>query len=199
MSSLTLINIFEIIFASLLLIILFPLILILFILLFISQGKPVIFISKRVGKNGHEFNIYKFRTMENKIKHNDPDKITFIGKFLRKLSIDELLQIINVIKGDMSFVGPRPLLEEYLDYYSAEEFESHNVKPGITGYAQINGRNSISWEKKFKYDLWYIKNLSFANDIKIIFITIKKVIQRTNINQSENISMPKFKGSMKKK
>ncbi len=190
--------------AVLALIILFPLFLVIIISSFFILGHPIFFVQKRPGLKGKIFKLIKFRTMK-QAKNNQinpiEDKIreTKYGNFLRSISLDELPEIINIIKGEMSFVGPRPLLEEYLDYYSAEEFKRHNVKPGITGYAQINGRNSISWEKKFKYDLWYIKNLSFANDIKIIFITIKKVIQRTNINQSENISMPKFKGSMKKK
>ena len=190
--------------AVLALIFLFPLFLVIIISSFFILGHPIFFVQKRPGFKGKIFKLIKFRTMK-QAKNNQinpiEDKIreTKYGNFLRSISLDELPEIINIIRGEMSFVGPRPLLEEYLDYYSAEEFERHNVKPGITGYAQINGRNSISWEKKFKYDLWYIKNLSFANDIKIIFITIKKVIQRTNINQSENISMPKFKGSMKKK
>ena len=179
MSSLTLINIFEIIFASLLLIILFPLILILFILLFISQGKPVIFISKRVGKNGHEFNIYKFRTMENKIKYNDPDKITHIGKFLRKLSIDELLQIINVIKGDMSFVGPRPLP---LDIENKIEFNKRKkrrlIKPGLTGLSQINYKPNRSLNEKVNLDIEYVNNFSISLYFYILFFTIPIVFQK---------------------
>lgn len=190
--------------AILALIFLFPLFLVIIISSYFILGRPIFFIQKRPGFKGKIFKLIKFRTMK-QAKNNQinpkEDRIreTKYGNFLRSISLDELPEIINIIKGEMSFVGPRPLLEEYLDLYSADELKRHNVKPGITGYAQINGRNSISWEKKFEYDLWYIKNLSFANDIKIIFTTIKKVIQRTNINQSENISMPKFKGTLKKK
>ena len=179
MSLLTLINIFEIIFASLLLIILLPLFLILFIILMFFQGSPVIFISKRVGKNGNVFNIYKFRTMENKIHHKEPDKITFIGKFLRKLSLDELLQIINIIKGEMSFVGPRPLP---IDIEKEIEINKRNkrrlIKPGLTGLSQINYKPNRSLNEKVNLDINYVNNFSIGLYLYILIFTIPIVFKK---------------------
>jgi len=164
------------------------------------MGYPVIFKQKRPGLNGKTFNFYKFRTMTNEKDENgnllaDKDRLTSFGKFLRKTSLDELPSLWNVLKGDMSLVGPRPLLMEYLPLYSDKQMRRHEVKPGITGWAQINGRNAISWEEKFKLDIWYVDNQSFWFDIKIIFLTIWKVLKREGISHSGFATMEKFKGS----
>lgn len=181
-----------------LLIISSPLIIIIAFVVFLKLGRPIFFIQERPGYKNKTFNIYKFRTM-----HNDKDsegnlipeklRINNFGSWLRSSSLDELPEIINVIKGDMSFVGPRPLMIEYINYYTDKEIKRHNTKPGITGFAQINGRNSISWEEKFKYDIFYTENLSFILDLKILFITVFKVLRKKNINQNESVSMPRFK------
>ncbi len=168
------------------------------ILIFI--GQPIIFQQKRPGLNGKLFNFYKFRTMTNQKDINDkllPDENRLIplGRFLRNTSLDELPSLYNVIKGDMSLIGPRPLLIEYLPLYSENQMRRHNLKPGITGWAQINGRNSISWEKKFELDVWYVDNQSFWLDIKIIFLTIWKVIKREGVSHKQYSTMPKFKGN----
>lgn len=179
MSSLILINIFEKIFASLLLIILFPLIILLFVLLLIFQGRPVIFISERVGINGSLFNIFKFRTMENKITYKDPDKITFIGKFLRKLSLDELLQIINIIKGEMSFVGPRPLpldIENKIEFN--KRIKRRLIKPGLTGLSQINYQPNRSLNEKVNLDIKYVNNFSISLYFYILIFTIPIVFKK---------------------
>ena len=164
------------------------------------MGFPIIFIQQRPGINGIPFNFFKFRTMTNETDEKgkllpDRDRLTPIGRFLRNTSLDEVPSLFNVLKGDMSFVGPRPLLMEYLPLYSNEQMRRHDVKPGITGWAQINGRNSISWEEKFKLDVWYVDNQSLFLDIKIIFITIAKVLKQEGINQGRTITMEKFKGN----
>lgn len=177
-----------------------PLLLVLIILLSISnKGKPF-FYQRRTGKNGKVFTIIKLKTMNDKTDANGEllpalERVTKIGNICRKYSLDELPQLINILKGDMSLIGPRPLLPRYLPRYSERQFKRHNVLPGITGWAQVNGRNAISWEQKFEYDVYYVENQSFALDIKIIFKTIDKVINRKDINNSENIDMPEFKGS----
>ena len=176
---------------------------ILFLLSFINSlliGCPIIFKQKRLGLNRKSFNFYKFRTMTNEKDENgnlltDKDRLTTFGAFLRKTSLDELPSFWNVLKGDMSLVGPRPLLMEYLDYYSPGQARRHEVKPGITGWAQINGRNSISWEEKFELDVWYVDNQSFWLDMKIIVLTIWKVLKREGVSHKEFATMPKFKGS----
>ena len=150
-----------------------------------SKG-PALYVQDRVGKLGQIFRIYKFRTMcleTEKVGRqlSNTDRITKVGKFLRKTSIDELPQLINVLKSEMSFVGPRPLLVSFLPYYTQEEIKRHNVKPGITGWAQVNGRNLLGWEDKFKYDLEYVKNTSFMFDFRILLLTIYKVIKRADI------------------
>lgn len=165
-----------------------------------NLGSPVLFRQVRPGLNGNPFEMVKFRTMKDAIDQNgkllpDNERLTDFGKKLRATSLDELPELWNVLKGDMSLVGPRPLLMEYLPLYSAEQAKRHNVRPGITGYAQINGRNAISWEKKFQLDVWYVEHQSFFLDMKILFETVKKVIIKEGINQSECISMPRFKGS----
>jgi lipopolysaccharide/colanic/teichoic acid biosynthesis glycosyltransferase len=171
-----------------------------FIILTISfRGNPF-FLQKRPGKKGKVFNIIKFKTMNNNKDsegHYLPDdkRLTKVGKIIRKLSIDEIPQLINVLKGDMSLVGPRPLLTEYLSLYNPFQKRRHEVKPGITGWAQINGRNAISWSKKFEYDVWYVDNISLLLDIKIIFLTIRKVIKKENISSVSSVTVEKFNGS----
>ncbi|MFD9362090.1 sugar transferase [Priestia megaterium] len=169
----------------------------------IKLGSPVLFKQQRPGKNGIPFYVYKFRTMNSKkdsMGNLLPDhlRLTPFGKFLRKFSLDELPQLFNVLKGDISLVGPRPLLMEYLDLYTSEQARRHEVRPGITGWAQVNGRNAISWEEKFKLDVWYVDNQSFWVDIKILFLTVMKVFKSEGINQTGHVTMEKFKGSGEK-
>jgi sugar transferase EpsL len=163
-----------------------------------SKG-PVFFTQARPGKNKKIFSLYKFRTMKELKDKNgnllpDAERLTKLGKFLRKLSLDELPEFLNVLKGDMSIVGPRPLLAKYLDLYSPEQARRHDVKPGITGWAQVKGRNVITWEEKFKYDIWYVANRSLWLDMKIIFMTIIKVIKGEGISQPGHATMEEFKG-----
>ncbi|UOB17072.1 sugar transferase [Abyssalbus ytuae] len=182
------------------LIVLCPVILITtLILLFTNRGKPF-FIHPRPGKKEKVFHLIKFKTMNDKKDKNGnflsfDQRVTKTGRFIRNFSLDEILQLINVLKGDMSLIGPRPLLIQYLSLYNATQKRRHNVKPGITGWAQVNGRNTISWEKKFEYDVWYVDNLSFLLDMKIIFLTIKKIIIKDGVNQSDNINMEPFTGN----
>nr|WP_121270564.1 sugar transferase [Pedobacter schmidteae] len=164
-----------------------------------NDGKPFFF-QVRPGKRNHLFKIIKFKTMNDKIDLSgnllpDKDRLTRIGSFVRKTSFDEIPQLLNVIKGDMSLIGPRPLLTEYLPLYSADQKRRHEVKPGITGWAQVNGRNAISWDEKFKLDLYYIDNLSFWLDLRIIGLTIKKVIVKEGISSNTSVTMEKFKGN----
>ncbi len=182
-----------------LLLLLSPIILILIILLFITNNGKVFFIQERPGKNERIFRLLKFKTMNDKTDNNGnllPDEIrlTAIGKIIRTLSLDELLQLINVLKGDMSLIGPRPLLVEYLPLYNAEQKKRHHVKPGITGWAQVNGRNSLSWEDRFNFDIWYVNNVSFQLDIKIFLMTILKIFKRDGITSETHATMEKFEG-----
>jgi len=184
--------------AFFLLIILIPVFIFLGFIVFINLGSPILFIQRRPGYRNKIFKIYKFRTMHNTSNKNgelasDEKRMNKFGNWLRSTSLDELPEIINVLKGEMSFVGPRPLLVDYLDFYNSEEIKRHNVKPGITGLAQIKGRNEIGWNKKFKYDIYYSKNLSFLLDIKILIITFFKVITKKGINQKGSVNMPFFK------
>ena len=170
------------------------------LLIRIKLGSPVLFNQRRPGKNGKIFEIYKFRTMTDARDNEgnllpDNERLTDFGKLIRSTSIDELPEIINIFKGDMSIIGPRPLLEEYLPLYNEEQAHRHDVRPGLTGWAQINGRNTISWEDKFRYDVEYVRNISFMFDLKIFFLTIKKVFVREGINASAEVTMEKFKGS----
>ena len=179
---------------------LWPIFLLIYLLVIINLGTPGFFIQERVGKNNKVFKMIKFRTMkDSRDKYgnliSDEERLTKFGKFLRASSCDELPELINVIKGEMSLVGPRPLLLQYLPLYSKEQLRRHDVLPGITGWAQINGRNLISWTEKFKLDLWYVDNWSLLLDIKIIFLTIYKVFKRDGINQSNNVTMEYFNGS----
>ena len=168
------------------------------LLLFHFKSNPI-FVQKRPGYKGTIFHVYKFKTMKDVSRNNvletfDDDRVTSLGNFLRKLSIDELPQLFNVLRGEMSFVGPRPLLVDYLKIYTDEEMRRHDVRPGITGWAQVNGRNSISWKEKFNLDLWYINNMSFLLDFKILLLTVFKVFKREGVNSNENKIMPHYNG-----
>lgn len=168
-------------------------------LYFANQGKPF-FLQSRPGKNGKIFNVIKFKTMNDKTDTHgellpDAERLTAVGKLVRKTSLDEIPQLINVIKGDMSLVGPRPLLIEYLPLYNATQQRRHEVRPGITGWAQVNGRNAISWQKKFELDVWYVDHLSFSLDLKILRMTVVKVFRSEGINQEGQVTMEKFKGA----
>ena len=163
-------------------------------------GKPIFFKQTRPGKDEKPFEILKFRTMTDERDLNgellpDKDRMTKTGDFIRKTSIDELLQLINVLKGDLSLVGPRPLLMDYLPLYTEEQRKRHLVKPGITGWAQVNGRNTISWEEKFKLDVWYVENQSFKLDMFILYKTIMNVIKRKDITATNHVTMEKFRGN----
>ncbi len=169
-------------------------------MLAIANNGAVFFLQPRPGKNEKIFKIIKFKTMNDKKDRNgqllpDADRLTYLGRFVRATSIDEIPQLINILKGDMSFVGPRPLLVSYLPLYNERQRKRHLVKPGITGWAQINGRNAISWEQKFEYDVWYVDRISPSLDIKILLLTLLKVIRKEGVNQKENITMEAFKGS----
>jgi undecaprenyl phosphate N,N'-diacetylbacillosamine 1-phosphate transferase len=172
---------------------------IMLLLLFFNQGKPF-FLQRRPGKDGRIFTIIKFKTMNDKKDYlgnllPDNQRLTKVGSFVRKTSIDELPQLLNVLKGDMSLVGPRPLLPEYLHLYDDFQRKRHNVKPGITGWAQVNGRNAIGWDRKFELDVWYAENVSFILDVRIVLKTIVKVLQRKGISASVLINMEPFKGN----
>jgi lipopolysaccharide/colanic/teichoic acid biosynthesis glycosyltransferase len=179
---------------------LFPLLIVVLVCLFFANGGRPIFVQLRPGKYGKIFKIYKFKTMTDKKDHNgnllpDGQRITAIGKFIRATSLDEIPQLINVIKGDMSLIGPRPLLPEYLPLYSPTQKRRHEVKPGITGWAQVNGRNTVGWQRKFEYDVWYVDHVSFLLDLKIIGLTIKKILVREGISSTTSATMEKFKGN----
>ena len=185
------------------LLILLPVIVVVAILIRFKLGSPVLFTQNRPGLNGEAFKMMKFRTMlEGRDKQGnllpDDERMTKFGTFLRSTSLDELPGLFNVLKGDMSLIGPRPLLVQYLPLYSAEQSRRHNVRPGITGWAQVNGRNAISWEQKFKLDVWYVDNQSFLLDIKILFLTVKKVFIREGISADGEATMSLFEGSDKK-
>lgn len=192
--------IIEFISALILLIGLIPILLLSIITLsIVNEGKPF-FIQLRPGKNGELFKIIKFKTMNDKKDSNgkllpDVDRLTKIGNLVRKASIDEIPQLFNVLKGDMSIIGPRPLLPEYLALYDEFQKRRHEVKPGITGWAQVNGRNAISWSQKFEYDVWYVENRSFLLDCKIVYLTIKKVFKREGITADNSVSAEVFKGN----
>lgn len=169
------------------------------LLYFHNKGTPF-FMQQRPGLDGNLFQLIKFKTMNDKRDKDgkllpDKDRLTSLGLFLRKTSLDELPQLINVFKGDMSFVGPRPLLVEYLPLYNKEQQLRHKVKPGITGWAQVNGRNAISWKEKFNYDIWYVKNKSFTLDLKILCLTFLKVLQSKDVNANNTATTTKFKGN----
>lgn len=190
---------FDILVALVALILFSPIFLIVLILLTINNSGSCFFLQKRPGLNAEIFKVIKFKTMTDKKDEKgnllpDSKRLTSLGKFIRKTSLDELPQLFNVLKGDMSLIGPRPLLPEYLSLYNNNQQKRHNVKPGITGWAQVNGRNAISWTKKFEYDLWYVNNISFLLDFKIILKTILKVVKREDINAIGHVTTEKFDG-----
>ena len=194
-------RLFDIVVSMISIVLLIPLFGILYICIWINLGTPIIFSQLRPGLIGKPFVMYKFRTMrdsdgENALTLPDEVRLTNFGKFLRSTSLDELPELWNVLKGEMSLVGPRPLLMEYLPLYSAEQARRHNLLPGITGWAQINGRNSLSWEEKFKLDVWYVDNHSFFLDLKILFLTIKKIFIREGISAEGVATMNKFTGNL---
>ena len=191
--------IFDFVLAFFLLVILSPLIFVTLVLLAITNKGNVFFLQLRPGLHGKPFKIIKFKTMRDSFDLTglplpDKERLTRIGKFIRSVSLDELLQLINVVKGDMSLVGPRPLLMQYLSRYSSEQARRHEVKPGITGWAQVNGRNAISWEEKFNLDIEYVDKQNFALDVKILWLTILKVINRQGISANGHVTIDEFKG-----
>ena len=194
---------FDIIFSIFALVLLIPIILLIILLVFFSLGKPILFKQDRPGKDGKIFKIYKFRTLKN-LKDSSGNILedqlnqTRIGNFLRKSSLDEIPELFNVLIGEMSLVGPRPLMIDYLSRYNSFQARRHEVLPGITGWAQVNGRNKIKWEEKFNLDVWYIDNQSLFLDIKIILLTIKNVLMMKNVNQTETVTMEPFLGNSKK-
>lgn len=191
---------FDLLFSLVILLLLGPLILLISILLALAnRGKPF-FTQRRPGKYGRVFTIVKFKTMNDRRDGEgkllpDARRLTTVGKVLRKTSLDELPQLLNVLKGDMSLVGPRPLLPEYLPLYNARQARRHEVKPGITGWAQVNGRNAISWEQKFEYDVWYVQNCRFALDIRILYRTFVNVLKREGINTAGVATTQPFRGN----
>lgn len=191
---------FDFSLALVLILIFSPLIILLIVLLYFFNKKNVFFFQARPGKNEKVFNIIKFKTMTDEKDSSgqllpDAVRLTKMGKFVRKTSLDELPQLINVLKGDMSFIGPRPLLVHYLPLYNEEQKKRHLIKPGITGWAQVNGRNALSWQQKFIFDVYYVKNQSFLLDLKILLLTVKKVIKSEGINSAGQATTESFKGN----
>lgn len=190
----------DIVFSAIAILILLPVFLVLIVILYCLNCRPVFFTQPRPGYGQHIFHIYKFRSMNDNRDEKgqllpDAERLTPFGKLIRKTSVDELPSLLNVLKGDLSLVGPRPLLVEYLPLYSTEQARRHTVKPGITGWAQVNGRNAISWQQKFELDTWYVDNQSFWLDMKIILLTIKKVFAQSDINAKGEATMTKFTGN----
>jgi sugar transferase EpsL len=193
-------RIFDLFTSFLLIVILGPVIIIIATLLFIKQGRPVIFKQQRPGYRGEPFYLYKFRTMKDAFNSKgvlleDQERLTAFGLWMRKYSLDELPQLLNVLQGNLSFVGPRPLLMEYLDRYNEKQARRHEVKPGVTGWAQVNGRNALSWEDKFELDVWYVDNRSFWLDLKILWMTLIKVLRAEGISGAGTVTMTKFMGN----
>jgi len=193
-------RVFDFILSLIGFIILSPVFVVLSICLFIANNGKPFFFQRRPGKNNKIFKVIKFKTMTDKKDQKgnllpDEERLTKIGLFVRKTSLDEIPQLINVVKGDMSLIGPRPLLEEYLPLYDQQQIRRHEVRPGITGWAQVNGRNAISWQQKFELDVWYVDNISFLLDIKILFNTIRKIIKQEDINQQGRATVDYFKGN----
>ena len=192
-------RLFDLTFALIALVILSPIILVTAILVRIFIGTPILFKQQRPGYKGHPFFIYKFRSMANRFARDgsllsDAERLTHFGRLLRSLSLDELPELLNIVRGEMSFVGPRPLLIEYLPLYSPEQARRHDVVPGLTGWAQVNGRNAVDWPTRFNMDVWYVDNWSFWLDLRIIFLTLWKVITRDGINQKGQSTVEHFKG-----
>jgi len=196
-------KIVDLLIASMLIVVLLPVYIVLFLLTLLFQGPPVLFRQTRPGLNGKPFTLIKFRTMRKAGKEkvhpeSDAERLTSFGRWLRRTSLDELPELWNVLRGDMSLVGPRPLLMQYLDRYTAQQARRHEVKPGITGWAQVNGRNAVSWEERFKMDVWYVDHVSFWLDLRILLLTIVKVFKREGISGEGSITMPEFMGYLKK-
>ncbi|CRM18257.1 sugar transferase [Pseudomonas sp. 35 E 8] len=192
-------RIFDVMSAGLAIVLLLPVILAVALLIRRKLGSPIIFRQVRPGLAGKPFEMIKFRTMKDSVDGSgaplpDAERLGPFGRLLRSSSLDELPELWNVLKGDMSLVGPRPLLMEYLPLYSANEFRRHEVRPGITGWAQVNGRNSLGWKEKFELDVWYVENKNFWLDLKILFLTVKKVIKRDGVSSEGEATMSKFKG-----
>ena len=193
-------RVFDFCFAFIALICLSPILLVVTIWLYIAnKGAGAFFLQERPGKNAKIFKVIKFKTMTDERDENgellpNEKRLTKVGRFIRSISIDELPQLINVIKGDMSLIGPRPLRVDYIPLYSKEQIRRHEVRPGITGWAQCHGRNSISWTEKFKLDVWYVDHISFLTDIKVVGVTVIKVLKRADINKDEHITMEPFNG-----
>ena len=192
-------RLFDLSFALIALVILSPIILVIAILVRVFIGTPILFKQQRPGYKGRPFFIYKFRTMTNRVGRDgsllpDAERLTRFGHFLRSLSLDELPELFNILRGEMSFVGPRPLLMEYLPLYSPEQARRHDVAPGLTGWAQVNGRNTVDWPARFAMDTWYVDHWSFWLDIRIIFLTVWKVLSREGVNQEGQSTVEYFKG-----
>jgi sugar transferase EpsL len=193
-------RLFDLTVSVVVLVLLSPVLLVIATSIFFHMGSPVLFRQKRPGLNAKSFEMVKFRTMRHAVdakgeQLSDEQRLTKLGRFLRATSLDELPELWNVAKGDMSLVGPRPLLVEYLPLYSPHQARRHNVRPGVTGWAQINGRNALSWEQKFDFDIWYVDHQSFALDLKILWKTIVAVFKRDGISQDGHATMPAFRGS----
>ena len=191
-------RVFDIVMSLVLIILLSPVILLVAVLVGIKMGWPVFFVQERVGKDNQIFKIYKFRTMSNSVDKkgqplSDEMRLTKFGQFLRQTSLDELPQLFNILKGEMSFVGPRPLLVEYLLEYDEHQIRRHEIRPGLTGWAQVNGRNLVSWEQRFNLDVWYVEHHHFGLDLKILWMTVIKVLKREGISQEGQVTMEKFK------
>jgi len=185
--------------ACLLLVLLLPVGALVAVLVRWRLGSPVLFRQQRAGYRGRPFRLYKFRTMtdgraDDGTLLSDEQRLTALGKLMRKYSLDELPQLLNIVAGDMSFIGPRPLLMAYLERYTPEQMRRHEVRPGITGWAQVNGRNAISWEEKFRLDVWYVDHHSWALDVKIVWLTVLRVIRPSGISQTGHATMPEFQG-----
>ncbi len=186
--------------AMIIFVVLSPVFFVVMVLLAVANSGKSFFFQRRPGKDGKIFMVIKFKTMNDRKDKNgellpDAERLTGVGKFVRKTSLDELPQMLNVLKGDMSLIGPRPLLEEYLPLYNEAQMKRHNVRPGITGWAQVNGRNAISWGQRFEYDVWYVNNISFALDFKIFFLTVRNIVKSEGISSETSATMEKFKGN----
>lgn len=193
-------RVLDFVVAAIAFLLLSPIFIVLTILLFLANGGKPFFVQPRPGRGGKVFNVIKFKTMNDRKDANgallpDADRLTAVGSFVRKTSLDEIPQLLNVLKGDMSLVGPRPLLVGYLPLYNEFQSRRHEVRPGITGWAQVNGRNAISWEQKFNYDVWYVTNISPLLDLKICFMTVQKIFKADDISSATSVTMEKFTGN----
>lgn len=193
-------RLFDIVIAISFLTLFLPICFIVSLIVWYDLGRPVLFVQERPGLDGKIFKLYKFRTMrqpnpDGLLDEGDAERMTRLGRLLRSTSLDELPQLWNVLKGEMSLVGPRPLLTEYLPLYSARQFRRHDVRPGITGWAQVNGRNNLSWQEKFEFDVWYVENQSFLLDMRILLKTVKKVLSRKDVAGDDHATSVRFEGN----